>query len=102
MTKAELEVEVKERLLKNPKLTAVDAVIEEITAQLELGNEITIREFGTFSMRKQVARKARNFQINEMIEVPEKWKAIWKASKKIVLRQATLNPTAPAGTNVRS
>jgi len=50
--------------------TAVDAVLDEITAALVAGERVTLTGFGTFDSAPRAARTARNPRTGESIDVP--------------------------------
>ena len=50
--------------------TAVDAVLDEITAALVAGERVTLPGFGTFDSAPRAARTARNPRTGESIDVP--------------------------------
>lgn len=56
---------------KEAKL-AIDAVTENLKEGLAEDGKVTLVGFGTFTVRKQAARKARNPRTGEEIDVPEK------------------------------
>jgi DNA-binding protein HU-beta len=51
---------------------AVEATIEEITAQLAAGNEVKFTGFGKFSTVDRPAREGRNPQTGESIQIAAK------------------------------
>jgi DNA-binding protein HU-beta len=51
---------------------AVDATIEEITAQLAAGNEVKFTGFGKFSTVARPAREGRNPQTGESMQIAAK------------------------------
>lgn len=51
---------------------AVEATIEEITAQLATGNEVKLTGFGKFSPVARSARQGRNPQTGETIQIAAK------------------------------
>jgi len=51
---------------------AVEATIEEITAQLAAGNEVKFTGFGKFSTVDRPAREGRNPQTGEAMQIPAK------------------------------
>lgn len=48
----------------------VDATIDQIEKQVKRGQKVTLPGFGTFSRRSRKARKGRNPQTGEYIEIP--------------------------------
>lgn len=73
MTKAELIVLVSKN---NPKLSkraveaVVDAAFDEIAKSIRKQKRFSFPGFGTFSVRKRKARKGRNPQTGQEIEIP--------------------------------
>ena len=55
---------------KSAASSAVDAVIDEITAALAAGERVTLTGFGTFESAARAARTARNPQTGSSIDVP--------------------------------
>ena len=50
--------------------TAVDAVLEAITAALKSGNEVRLAGFGTFVVSQRAASEGRNPRTGEKIQIP--------------------------------
>lgn len=73
-TKDELAKQVAERtgLEVGQAKSAVDATIEEITAQLAAGNEVKFTGFGKFSTVARPAREGRNPQTGESLQIAAK------------------------------
>lgn len=71
MNKAELVKEVAEKsnLSKKDAGRAVDAVFATIVDALKAGDKVPLVGFGTFEVRNRAARKGRNPQTGEEIEV---------------------------------
>ena len=61
----------------------VESFLEEVQNSLAAGNHIEIRGFGTFLVKKNKARKARNPKKNEVVNVPAKKKAVLKISREL-------------------
>ncbi len=63
----------------------VEAVIAElldsITSYTAAGHKVQIKGFGTFQMQTWLARTARNPRTGEPVQVPERQKLTFKASK---------------------
>jgi DNA-binding protein HU-beta len=73
MNKAELINEVaKVVCVKKEAAAAVDAVFGAIKKALKKGDKVAIAGFGTFSVAKRAARKARNPQTGAIIKVKAK------------------------------
>lgn len=75
MTKAEFVVKVKEALNLSSNKAAgevVDKFTEVLIDTAKAGEEITLGGFGKFAVIERAARKCRNPQTGEVIEVPAK------------------------------
>lgn len=57
-------------LTKKDATKAVDAVFEVITDALRKGDKVQLIGFGNFEVRERAARKGRNPQTGEEIEIP--------------------------------
>ncbi|WP_025028874.1 HU family DNA-binding protein [Caldalkalibacillus mannanilyticus] len=71
MNKTELVNKVAElsELTKKDATKAVDAVFQSITDALQSGDKVQIIGFGNFEVRERAARKGRNPQTGEEIEI---------------------------------
>lgn len=74
MNKAELVEEVANQigLTKKVSREAVDAIISAITDSLGREEKVTLVGFGTFQVMGRKARKGRNPQTGETIQIPAK------------------------------
>jgi len=74
MNKAELVEKVANQtgLKKRTSREAVDAVISVMTDSLARQEKVTIVGFGTFQVMERKARKGRNPQTREAIQIPAK------------------------------
>jgi DNA-binding protein HU-beta len=72
MNKSELVTEVAEatELSKKDVTKVVDAVFEAISTALQNGDKVQLVGFGNFEVRERSARKGRNPQTGEEIEIP--------------------------------
>ncbi|SDY86740.1 DNA-binding protein HU-beta [Evansella caseinilytica] len=72
MNKTELINAVAEKtdLSKKDATSAVDAVFEVITGSLQKGEKVQLIGFGNFEVRERAARKGRNPQTGDEIEIP--------------------------------
>jgi len=85
VNKAELIADVAERT-NEPKAKVaevVDAVFDAMTAALKKGEEIRLPSFGVFKVVATAARKARNPQTNEMVDVPAAKRPRFTAGKAL-------------------
>lgn len=72
MNKSDLITHVSEatELSKKDVTKAVDAVFEAISGALQSGDKVQLVGFGNFEVRERSARKGRNPQTGEEIEIP--------------------------------
>ncbi|AZK47168.1 MULTISPECIES: HU family DNA-binding protein [Paenibacillus] len=72
MNKSDLVNQVAEstELSKKDATKAVDAVFEAISTALQNGDKVQLVGFGNFEVRERSARKGRNPQTGEEIEIP--------------------------------
>ncbi|MBM7094662.1 MULTISPECIES: HU family DNA-binding protein [Alteribacter] len=72
MNKTELinAVSEKTELSKKDATNAVDAVFDVITGSLQNAEKVQLIGFGNFEVRERAARKGRNPQTGEEIEIP--------------------------------
>lgn len=68
-------------LSKKNANAAVDAVVASIKTSLENGEEVTLTGFGKFEVRDRAARKGRNPQTGEELEIPATKVPAFKAGK---------------------
>jgi integration host factor subunit beta len=61
----------------------VDAIMEEITAELVRGECVELRGFGAFSTKRRAARIARNSRTGEPASVTEKLAPFFKTGKEM-------------------
>ena len=84
MTKTDLVDKVADiGLTKKDALSAVDAVIDGITAALKKGDKVQIIGFGSFSVRKRAARAGRNPQTGKEIKIPARKIPVFKAGESL-------------------
>lgn len=71
MNKTDLinSVAEKTEMTKKDAAKAVEAVFESITEALEKGDKVQLIGFGNFEIRERAARKGRNPQTGEEIEI---------------------------------
>lgn len=62
---------------------ALDATIEEITAQLKAGNDVKFTGFGKFSTVDRPAREGRNPQTGESMQIAAKTAAKFSAGAEL-------------------
>ena len=85
MTRAELiaNVAAKAGLSKKDTEKAVGAVFDTIKQALVEGDKVQVLGFGTFEIRPRSARKGRNPQSGEEIEIPASKLPSFKAGKAL-------------------
>lgn len=83
--KAELidKVAASTDLTKKDATAAVEAVFESITDTLANGEKVQVIGFGNFEVRDRAARKGRNPQTGEEIQIPASKVPAFKAGKAL-------------------
>jgi nucleoid DNA-binding protein len=98
MTKADLVEQVADAIgpgiTKKDCARVVDGLLNAIKNALAEQENIEIRGFGTFKVRKRKARMARNPRTGEAVEVPARVVPIFKPSKDLRSQVASL-PAQP-------
>ena len=61
----------------------VSAVFCEIEKALSVGDKVSLIGFGTFEVRERAARKARNPQTGELVDIPAAKAPAFKAGKTL-------------------
>jgi len=70
-------------LTKKEEGLAVDAVFESIQKSLSNGEKVQLIGFGNFEVRERAARKGRNPQTGDEIEIPASKVPAFKAGKAL-------------------
>lgn len=85
MNKSELITQVSEsaELSKKDATKAVDAVFEAISDALQKGDKVQLVGFGNFEVRERSARKGRNPQTGEEIDIPASKVPAFKPGKSL-------------------
>lgn len=85
MTKTDLVEAIAEQteLTKADSDRALSAILETISTALSRGQSVQITGFGTFEVRDRAARKARNPQTGEEIDVPATTVPAFRAGKSL-------------------
>ena len=85
MNKSELVASVAEvaELTKKDAEKAVNAVLASVQKALDEDDKVQIIGFGTFEVRTRAARKGRNPQTGETIEIPASKNPVFKAGKAL-------------------
>jgi len=97
MTKADLVEQVAEAI--GPGITkkdcslVVDGFLNAIKRALADGDNIEIRGFGTFKVRRRKSRMARNPRTGEPVEVASRSVPVFKPSKHLRTRVGQLDET---------
>lgn len=98
MTKADLVEQVADAIgpgiTKKDCALVVDGLLNAIKSALAEQENIEIRGFGTFKVRKRKARMARNPRTGEAVEVPARLVPIFKPSKDLRAQVAEI-PALP-------
>jgi integration host factor subunit beta len=92
MTKADLVEQVAEAIgpgvTKKDCALVVDGFLNAVKQALADGQNIEIRGFGTFKVRKRKSRVARNPRTGDAVEVPARHVPVFKPSKHLRTRVA--------------
>jgi integration host factor subunit beta len=92
MTKADLVEQVAEAIgpgiTKKDCALVVDGFLNAVKLALQNGDNIEIRGFGTFKVRKRKTRTARNPRTGDAVEVPSRSVPVFKPSKHLRTRVA--------------
>jgi integration host factor beta subunit len=95
MTKADLVEQVAEAIgpgiTKKDCALVVDGFLNAVKLALANGENIEIRGFGTFKVRKRKTRMARNPRTGESVEVPARTVPVFKPSKHLRTRVEQLD-----------
>ncbi|USG63522.1 HU family DNA-binding protein [Brevibacillus ruminantium] len=85
MNKTELIAKVAEttELTKKDATKAVDAVLDAIADALKQGDKVQLIGFGNFEVRERAARKGRNPQTGEEIEIASSKVPAFKPGKQL-------------------
>jgi DNA-binding protein HU-beta len=73
----------KSEISKKDATKAVDAVFESIMDSLKQGEKVQLIGFGNFEVRERSARKGRNPQTGEEIQIPASKVPAFKAGKAL-------------------
>lgn len=87
MTKADLVEQVADAIgpgvTKKDCALVVDGFLNAVKQALAEGNNIEIRGFGTFKVRRRKARMARNPRTGDTVRVPARHVPVFKPSKHL-------------------
>ncbi|MCI1763659.1 HU family DNA-binding protein [Heyndrickxia oleronia] len=85
MNKTELIAKVAEvtEMTKKDSTKAVDAVLDTIADALQQGEKVQLTGFGNFEVRERAARKGRNPQTGEEIEIAASKAPAFKPGKQL-------------------
>jgi DNA-binding protein HU-beta len=85
MNKTELVYAIAEKsgLTRKNSEVALNATIEAISDALKADDKVVLVGFGTFEVRKRAARKGRNPQTSQEIDIPESKAPVFKAGKSL-------------------
>ena len=85
MNKTELvaSIAAKTKCTKRAAEMTVEALLETFTAELAKGEKVQIIGFGTFEVRARKARKGRNPQSGEALDIPAANQPVFTAGKNL-------------------
>ena len=86
MTKAEIvsEIAAKTGLEKQVVLTVVESMMDTIKTSMINGNEVFLRGFGSFIIKRRAEKTARNISKNTTIIIPEHNIPAFKPAKEFI------------------
>jgi len=86
MTKADIVQNIANQtgLDKRDVQKVVELFMNEVKDSLNHGENVYLRGFGTFAVKKRARKKARNISKNETVIVPERFVPAFKPSKSFV------------------
>ncbi len=95
MTKADLVEQVADAIgpgvTKKDCALVVDGFLNAVKRALASGENIEIRGFGTFKVRRRKTRMARNPRTGDAVKVPARMVPVFKPSKHLRTRVAKAN-----------
>ncbi|WP_086479968.1 HU family DNA-binding protein [Oceanospirillum sanctuarii] len=85
MRKPELAAAIAEKaeLSKDKANEVLNALLDEITGAVAKGDSVSLIGFGTFSVRERSARKGKNPQTGEPMDIPASKTVGFKVGKKL-------------------
>ena len=85
MNKTELvaSIAAKTKCTKRAAEMTVEALLETFTAELAKGEKVQLIGFGTFEVRARKARKGRNPQSGEALDIPATNQPVFTAGKAL-------------------
>jgi DNA-binding protein HU-beta len=91
MTKAEVvnEISLKTGVDKVEVLTIVEALMDTVKKSITNGENIYLRGFGSFEVKKRAQKTARNISKNTTIIIPAHNVATFKPSKEFIYQVKT-------------
>lgn len=86
MNKADLINSISEKtgLTKTKSNEVIDAFLSSVTESLSNGDKVTLVGFGTFTTSQREARKGRNPKTGDIIDIPSKKVARFKAGSDLI------------------
>ena len=88
MTKQDLvnEIYKKTGIEKTSILKTVEALMDSVKTSMVKNNNIYLRGFGTFEIKKRAQKIARNISKNTSIVIPEHYIPVFKPSKEFIMK----------------
>jgi DNA-binding protein HU-beta len=86
MTKQEIvnEISTKTGIDRTSVMTTVEALMDSIKSSMTKGNNIYLRGFGTFEVKKRAKKTARNISKNTTLIIPAHFIPAFKPAKEFV------------------
>jgi DNA-binding protein HU-beta len=84
MTKADIVSEISKGtgIDKATVLATVEAFMESVMGSMKSGNNVYLRGFGSFVVKKRAAKAARDIQNDTTITIPERYVPTFKPSQQ--------------------
>ena len=88
MTKADIVSEIAKntRIEKVATLKIVEAMMENIKSSIEKGDNVYLRGFGSFIVKKRAKKTARNISKNTSLVIPEHFIPAFKPAKSFMVK----------------
>ena len=88
MTKAEIISEISDKtgVVKSDVQTTVEAFFDVVKESMSAGNNLYVRGFGSFIVKKRAKKLARNISKNTTIVINEHYVPSFKPSKEFVAK----------------
>ena len=95
MTKAEIVAQISRQsgIEKTVVMTVIESFMENVKESMVAGNEVFLRGFGSFIIKRRAEKTARNISKNTTIKIPAH--NIWKIQCKMPPKTKRFYPLVP-------